>query len=263
MRDICRKEYDLQVDVRLVGKTLYAACQLDGLVGQDLGLQRKTLEKLEGAMLSTTRAALSTDASIDFLVLKARDARLGVTVNLIRYFPDIKGLIFFRVSRSDFENRLILETENVPEPESPDSWKDIPMTEFMARLAASRLQRQFTSNPLVSVFLQVQKVQGRVEDRTLLLVLEKSDDADESNALMGELLRSAVEETASDVLRKYDSEKAVRQVVVKDGRGRTVLNWSAEDLLKPKKEQKPASQILIGKPGDEETATFTIESEQK
>src|SRR5689334_14755097 len=77
VKELCKKEYNLDVDSRLVGRTLYVSCVLDGLVGHDLGLQGETLDKLEGAMLSATRVALSTDAEVNFLLLKARDSRLG------------------------------------------------------------------------------------------------------------------------------------------------------------------------------------------
>jgi hypothetical protein len=228
------KEYDLQADAHLSGKTLYVSCVLDGLVGKDLGLQKETLDKLEGAMLSATRAALSTDAEVEFIGVKAKDSRLGVTVTLVRYFPDIKGLIYLRLSRSDFEDRLIMETESEPEPAASEEWPDISMTEFMARLAASRLHRQFTSNPLVSVFLQVHKVEGFYQDGTLGFRLIKSGESD-PNVLMDEVLRNAVTEVVSDVVKKYDKNKIVRRVTLTEDSGRMLLNLEARDLLeKPK-----------------------------
>lgn len=224
------------MQTRLAGKTLYVACVLDGLVGRDLGLQQDSLKKLEGAMLSSTRAALSTDAEIDFLAVKARDSRLGATVTLVRYFPDIKGLIFFRLSRSDFEDRLVLESESAPEAEKPEEWRDISMTEFMARLAASRLQRQFTSNPLISVFLQVRRVTGLFQGGVLQLQLDKFDASATDNPLVQEIVRGAVEDTVKDILLKYRAAGVITRVLLKDNAGRLLLDIPSGELLKKKEE---------------------------
>lgn len=237
VKELCRKEYNLEVESRLVGKTLYVSCVLDGLVGHDLGLQTETLDKLEGAMLSTTRVALSTDADLNFLMLKARDSRLGVTVSLLRYLPDIKSLIFMRISRSDFEERLVMETDATPKPDDPSFWQDIPMTQFLSRLVASRLQRQFSSNPLVSAFLRIRQVKGAFKENVLTLRLDDFDDEPNPNVLIQQIVRSAVEKTVVDVIHKYGSADIVKRVVVLDGGGRTTLDITTKDL-----EQKAKSE---------------------
>lgn len=229
---LCRNDYDFTAEAKLVGKTLYVWAVLDGLVGRDLGLQQETLKKLEGAMLNSTRVALSTDADVNFLVVKARDSRLGVTVTLVRYFPDIKSLIYMRIGRSDFEDRLVLETENTLEPEAMEAWHDIPMTEFVARLVASRLQRQFSSNPLVTAFLQIRKVKGAYREGNLLLQLDKFESEPDTNLLIEEILRTAVEETVGDVVKKYNLRDIVRRVAVKDEAGRPLLELNVNDLLR-------------------------------
>lgn len=244
VKELCRKEYELNVDARLVGKTFYVHTVLDGLVGRDLGLQQETLKKLEGAMLNTTRVALSTDAGLDFLVVKARDSRLGVTVTLLRYMPDIKSLIYMRISRSDFEDRLALETENSLEPEAPDSWRDLTMTEFMARLVASRLQRQFSSNPLVSAFLQVRKVKGAFRDGVLQLRVDKFENEPETNLLIDEILRTAVEETVLDVIKKYGAGQILRRVTVKDDAGRQLIDLETRGLLEKKQASAKPKSLL-------------------
>lgn len=65
-------------------------------------------------MLSGTRASLSTDAPVDFLVVQAKDPRLKASITILRYIPDIKGLIYMRYSRSDFEDRMVLESDAKP-----------------------------------------------------------------------------------------------------------------------------------------------------
>jgi hypothetical protein len=69
-------------------------------------------------MLSGTRASLSTDAKVDFLSVRVADPRLGSSITLLRYVPDIKGiLIYMRYSRDDFEDRrLVIEPMGRPIP---------------------------------------------------------------------------------------------------------------------------------------------------
>lgn len=223
MRDLCKKEQKLDVDARLVGKTLYLSCALEGLIGLNLDFQKEALETLEGVMLSGTRAALSTDAKVDFLVMKVKDARLGSAITLLRYIPDIKGLIYMRYSRSDFEDRLVIETDGAEDPaQSPEPLTDITMPEFIARLVSSRLHRQLTGNPLVSVFLRITQVRGRFEEGILILALERPED-DELTSSSLDVLEAAVAEVAVDVTKKFDPDGLLVQNVRIEDKGGELL----------------------------------------
>lgn len=213
MHDLCKKEQKLDVQARLVGKTLYLTCSLDGLIGLDLDFQKEALETLEGVMLSGTRAALSTDAKVDFLSMKVKDARLGSAITLLRYIPDIKGLIYMRYSRNDFEDRLVLETDGAEvSPDDQASLHDITLPEFIARLVSSRLHRQLTGNPLVSVFLRISQVRGRVEEGVLILRLERAEH-DALTLSTTDVLEAAVAEVAVDVTKKFDPDGLLIQDV--------------------------------------------------
>ena len=201
------------MDARLVGKTLYLTCSLEGLIGLDLDFQKDALETLEGVMLSGTRAALSTDAKVDFLSMKVKDARLGSAITLLRYIPDIKGLIYMRYSRNDFEDRLVLETDGAEEtPEDSTALHDITLPEFIARLVSSRLHRQLTGNPLVSVFLRITQVRGRVDDGVLILTLDRAEH-DALTLSTTDVLEAAVVEVAVDVTKKFDPDGLLIQDV--------------------------------------------------
>ncbi len=213
VHDLCKKEQKLDVQARLVGKTLYLTCSLDGLIGLDLDFQKEALETLEGVMLSGTRAALSTDAKVDFLSMKVKDARLGSAITLLRYIPDIKGLIYMRYSRNDFEDRLVLETDGAEEsPDDQALLHDITLPEFIARLVSSRLHRQLTGNPLVSVFLRITQVRGRVEEGVLILRLERAEH-DALTLSTTDVLEAAVAEVAVDVTKKFDPDGLLIQDV--------------------------------------------------
>ncbi len=253
MRDVCRREYHFDVTARPVGKTLYISCAPQHLVGADLGLQKETIERLYDALLTATRVALSTDAKIDFLVVKAKDSNTGVTVTLVRYVPDIKWYFYMRISRADFEDRGILEIENADAAQDPANWKDITLHEFMARLAASRLQQKITYNPLVSVFVRVHRVEGIFKDGVLTLRLDKFErlgsDVRSKNGhdAMDDILRQTVVSRVADAVEKYDDPRAVDRIRVVEGEdagpkgsadvsdGRVMFDFSREELLAEKK----------------------------
>jgi len=244
VKELCRRDYQMDVDTRLVGKTLYVGTVLDGLVGQDLSLRMEMLNKLEGAMLNSVRVALSTDAELNFLVLKARDSRLGVSMTLIRYFPDVKSLLYYRISRSDSEDRLVFETINSAEQESPDSWKDITMTEFYARLAASRMGRLLSSNPLVGVFLQIHRVRGDFgTDGVMYLTVDKYTSAPSSHLLTDEILKTAVVDIVSDIIGKYGAKDIITAVTVKDETGKILLTLKENELIKSAEQRKNTKHL--------------------
>lgn len=204
IHDLCLKEQKIDTVSRLVGKTLYLTCDLDGLIGVDLDFRKEALETLEGVMLSGTRASLSTDAEVDFLYMRVRDPRLGSSITLLRFIPDIKGLIYMRYSRADFEDRLVLETDG--EDDSGGSHEephDITLPEFMSRLISSRLHRQLTGNPLVSVFLRITRVRGTVENGVLILQLERAEKDPLVPATL-DILEAAMTEVTLDTTKKYD-----------------------------------------------------------
>lgn len=242
VRDICRKEYKFDVSAHLAGRTLYAVIEPQALVGADLGLDRKTVERLYDTLLTVTRVALSTDAPIDYLVVRAKDANTGATLTLLRYVPDIKYYFYMRISRSDFEKRGILEIDAADAKEDPDAFHDITRTEFMARLAASSLQQKITYNPLVSVFVRVHRVKGEVKGGILTLRLNKyqrltkDDEGEEDKTgatdVSDPLLRRSVVEDVGNMLNKYDKEGQITGVRVVEDTGRVLFSFSRADLMK-------------------------------
>lgn len=231
IRDLCLKEQKVDVVARLVGKTLYLTCDLEGLIGVDLDFRKEALETLEGVMLSGTRASLSTDALVDFFYMRVRDPRLGSSITLLRYIPDIKGLIYLRYSRADFEDRLVLETDGEDDrggaPEEPH---DITLPEFMARLISSQLHRQLTGNPLVSVFLRITRVRGTVENGVLILQLERAEKDPLVPATL-DILKAAMTEVTLATTQKYDPKGLLIQSLRLEEKGGPVL-WeeSLSDL---------------------------------
>jgi hypothetical protein len=235
VRDICWKEYGFDAQAHRAGKTLYAVIEPQALVGPDLGLDKKTIERLYDTLLTVTRVTLSTDAEIDYLVVKARDANTGVTLTLLRQVADIKRYFYMRISRADFEKRGILEIDPAG---APEDYHDVDPREFMARLAASALQQKITYNPLVSVFMRVHRVKGAFRNGVLDIRLDKfqklsapGEEGGEEEDPTEDLLRRSVVEDVGALLRKYDQKENVKEVRVSEEGGRTLFSLKRKELL--------------------------------
>ena len=65
--DVCEKEYDVQIQAKLIGKTIIVFIPLDELFDLKLDIMPEAVEKIEDVILTTSRAIFSTDAEIRFL----------------------------------------------------------------------------------------------------------------------------------------------------------------------------------------------------
>jgi hypothetical protein len=105
------------------------------------------------------------------------------------------------------------------------------LPEFVGRLIASRLHRQLTGNPLVSVFLRVSDVRSRVENGDVVLVIVFADDDLVSDSSMP-VLEAAVQEVAVDVFKKYDPDGSYfRGVRLEDGKSRVLSQKTRSELF--------------------------------
>lgn len=228
VQEICRKEYKRDVTAKLVGKTLYARHVIDDLVGTDLELQPKKLDALDDLLRVTNRVSQSTDATIEFIVLQLEDRRLATRLDLLQRFEDYKSLRNTRISQEDFQSRLVFEWAKGGSEETSE--RDFTLPDFMARLTASRLERNLTGNPLVNVLLEVQSIEGRVEDGVLILAVDQ-DEREPAETLSVGVLENAVSETVLDVAKKYDpSHVLVQSVRIENAKGKVRWTKSLAEL---------------------------------
>ena len=242
VKKLFKKELDADVETKLVGKTLYVQFQVENLVGKNFDLPKEVIKKLEDAMLSITRISLSTDAEIDYTVIEARDLTWKVQTCLIRRMPDLKGLIYWKVSKQDFDERLVLETKKIVESESETKkWHDITLPEFMGRLVASRISLGTRANPFLTVLLGIERMTSdyHSSNRTLSLIIENSSDmvsSSTSSVSLG-LLKDTVSEQIAQAEKKYvDAAPNGTNIFRKKTGGRPQnQNWAAEVLIEDSK----------------------------
>ena len=109
--NLCKDRFNIDIDVVIEGNTLGAEFTVESIFDETgLYVSPEAIEKIEDVILSLSRAALSTDADFDFLVLIARDKFIdGAGMKLIRNVDDIKKLLNGMMSRDDYISTLVVE----------------------------------------------------------------------------------------------------------------------------------------------------------
>ncbi len=105
---LCKKEYNLDVKVRIVGKTLGVAIPIEGLVDENMRLAKEAGDKIEDVALSIHRVTMSTDRDLKFYMLAAMDKDLiGAEFILIGYLYDVKRVRLLDISRGEYHQRIL------------------------------------------------------------------------------------------------------------------------------------------------------------
>ena len=238
-----------RVTSAMVGRTLYVSFPIENLVTTDLDLPRDVIDKLENAMLSVTRIALSTDENIEFTVLEAKDNAWGVQTTLIRRIEDLKFMYYWKISKQDFDERFILETRRFhPGEKEPAAWRELTLPEFMARWVAFRISFGSRANPFLGILLGAEKVTADYDSkkRVLTLLVEGSETLKPlpASPVSVELLRTSIFEQMNKVETKYLSRLADPKdwagvLVVKNTKGEVLFQAEREEWKEAnKKKQK-------------------------
>lgn len=229
VQKLFRKELGVEVRTQLAGKTLYVSFQIKNLMTKNFELPREVTDKLQDAMVSISRIALSTDAEIHFTVVEARDVSWGIQINLIRRTQDLKDLYYWRISKTDFDERLVLETKKVPADStssadrvspsrvadrsadkpasSEEKWHDLTLPEFMGRWVASRISMGTLSNPFLNVLLGIKGMDARYDstEKNLHLIVDgySNFSSTSTHLVTLDLLKNSIKEQMSQVESKY------------------------------------------------------------
>ncbi|MCL2334605.1 MAG: hypothetical protein FWC57_00915, partial [Endomicrobia bacterium] len=111
LEQMVKKEAGEDSKATMVGKTLYLDMELPGLTSQDQAKASAAIKKMNTAVIAITRAALSTDAGIKYMVVSTYDEGKNVVFRMVQDIDDIKGIYYMRISRGDYESRTLLEIE--------------------------------------------------------------------------------------------------------------------------------------------------------
>lgn len=112
IRDLAKKEYKLDVEVKENGETIGIQYVVPNLMEQLLASDQEMWKKMEDLLLVLTRTALSTDHPPQFLLLDVVDQdNPAIHLRFTRYVRDIQKLMTDAISRTQFFDRLLIEFE--------------------------------------------------------------------------------------------------------------------------------------------------------
>gem|GEM_PF-6772696 len=214
---ICEKEYKVQVQVKTVGRTLGALVVSRNVLSKDLTLTDAALNKIENAMLTTTRVTLSSEFRYDFFVITVMDPATRVQVSFVRYLKDIRRLVMDDISRTEYFQRMLIDVKVAPPKTGSEEVYDLQeyrLEDFLARQVAERLKLQFQTSLIVDRLFHLAAVEGgyqpsrRATDGVFRMTLHFLPGSPEYGQMVTPALQEdflkLVAETAGPIIRRYD-----------------------------------------------------------
>lgn len=173
---LCRDEYNTEVKVKTMGKTLGVHMPIDNLLDSSLQPSEESFEKLGNVLHVLSRVALSTNADLEFITLVARDSKIsGFELVLTRYVEDIKKFMVGDISRGEYMKRMLFETRVDPlvllsnlaskdkkeQPESEEfSIEEVHLPDFLAKQISRRIEDKFREDKHLKENFKVVAVKG-------------------------------------------------------------------------------------------------------
>jgi hypothetical protein len=116
VKSVCKLEYDMEVDVVMVGSTMGIYYPMKGLLDIGLGINRDAWDAISNLVLVASRVVLSTDADVRFYCVITQDARLPeLQVVIIKYVEDVKRGMYRNISRSESYKRTLFSINLTPQ----------------------------------------------------------------------------------------------------------------------------------------------------
>ncbi len=109
LQDLCQREYHLTgVNAKLAGRTLGIHITVDNLFDGPSNFRKEAADKVDDVRQAVWRAAMSTDAKVDFFNVMVTDRMTSLQVSFVGYVLDTKKAMFGLISRTDYPQRMRL-----------------------------------------------------------------------------------------------------------------------------------------------------------
>ena len=114
--DLCKKTYDIDVQVKLIGRNIVVFIPLNELFNSNMDILPEAVSKIENVILSTSRLLFSTDAEVDFYTIIAADVKVtAAEVILVRYMDDVYKFMNGWIGREEYRKRILWQVNFNPE----------------------------------------------------------------------------------------------------------------------------------------------------
>ena len=126
VKTVCKSEYNMDVDVTVVGSTIGIYHPMVGLLDAGMGISKEAWDKISSLILIASRVVLSTDADIKFYCVITQDERLPeLQVVIIKYVDDVKKGMYRNISRNESFKRTLFTINLTPQAKKERSIEKI------------------------------------------------------------------------------------------------------------------------------------------
>lgn len=126
VQELCKREYDLDVEVERAGGTLGIFYPKEDLLNASFAINEDGWSDINSLLLIASRVLLSTDAEVKFYCVIAQDARVPeMQVVIIKYVEDVKRAMYRAISRDESFRRTILSHNLTPQAQKERSVEEV------------------------------------------------------------------------------------------------------------------------------------------
>ncbi len=141
---LCKKTYDIDVQVKLIGKNIVVFIPLNELFNSSLEILPEAVNKIESVILSTSRILFSTDAEVDFYTIIAGDVHTtAAEVTLVRCMDDVYKFMHGWIRRDEYSKRILWQinfnTELIQNDNFDFNIKETTLPDFLAEQIGQRI----------------------------------------------------------------------------------------------------------------------------
>lgn len=218
IENIIKKECKLESRAQLVGKTFYLKVALPDLVSTEADIQKVVIKKLGSVNLAISRVSLSSDAKIEYIVMIVDLPGWKTSFNIIQRLDDLKSFLYQKISRGDYEDRIIYDLKS-NEEKPAETFTDLSLADFAAKLIVSKFNWLTISNPFLNAALGARlKVHALVNDRLVLML-----DREKLSPIAHAFLEKTIMEWSGKVSEKYKFS-AIKEINILNNAGTPILD---------------------------------------
>jgi len=216
---LVKKESGVLPKVEIIKDTLYLDLEMENIVSLQSEVVAEAISSLQSAVFTITRIALSSDADIKIIVVTAYDPNFQVALRMFQNIDDVKSYFYQRISRSDYEQRQLIEMDNPETTKATVMDKHyITIEEFVSRLVISQLNMIGKTNPFIASILTALNLRYLYIDNDVVFLSSSGDDEILSSHYIKQLITNEFQKN----IEKYKIE-TINSVIILDNENNSVL----------------------------------------
>jgi hypothetical protein len=200
IEQIVKKESGCDARVSFIKDTVYLDMPMNTIVSSENEVFSEAITALQNGVFAVTRIALSSDADIKIIVITAFDPEYTVSLRMIQNIEDVKSYFYQRISKSDYEQRQLIEIEG------PDTARQsildrhyVGQEEFVGRLIVSQLNMLGRTNPfLATVINSLNLKYGSIYNDSIIITAKGT-----YSLVSDTLIRKLITEELNKNIKKY------------------------------------------------------------